>query len=402
MPNEPDAPTTPATITAEAPASPEPRAEPVVPAEPPRVQLSLGVLPEEASLPLGPLPSTPAARPPVSSITRNKVLRFADAIEARRDDKQILAFSPEDFIRFGLPYKRVDGTEYERRNGGMRYVINSLAAYGVPFGQDRLLPIWLATAYLLCGQPEDGVIQFRSVRDILLAFGLSTGGSKHLALRDSLLRLTHATLFVYDERPGNKDEKKRGERIEIRRYNLIKKVDLWFKKNDTQVNQYTLWQNFITLSSDFAESLRAKVMPVDLATVRALKNNPMALDLYVWQAHRSWELHQKGTKSVGVPVFGPEGLLAQLGSQVLDEAKARQLLRRNQKLVEGVWSGCPNHLTLDGNRLVLRPAEDLKEAKPALPGVTSRPPVARRSLAAGAPPEQVADEDRLVIQRESA
>ena len=105
---------------------------------------------------------------------------------------------------------------------------------------------------------------------------------------------------------------------------------------------------------------------------------------------------------MGVPVFGPEGLLAQLGSQVLDEAKARQLLRRNQKLVEGVWSGCPNHLTLDGNRLVLRPAEDLKEAKPALPGVSSRPPVARRSLAAGAPPEPVADADRLVIQRESA
>ncbi|MGZ3459803.1 MAG: replication protein RepA [Archangium sp.] len=396
MPNEPDAPTTPATITAESPA------EMGTSAELPLGQLSLRVLPESVSLPPGPLPSNPAGKPPVSPITRNKILRFADAIEARRDDKQVLAFSPEDFIRFGLPYKRVDGTEYERRNGGMRYVINSLAAYGVPFGQDRLLPIWLATAYLLCGQPEDGVIQFRSVRDILVAFGLPTGGSKHLALKNSLLRLTHATLFVYDERPPNKDEKKRGERVEVRRYNLINKVDLWFNKHATQVNQYTLWQNFITLSQDFAASLRAKVMPVDLATVRALKNNPMALDLYVWQAHRSWELRQKGIKSVGVPVFGPEGLLAQLGSQVLDEAKARQLIRRNQKIVGSVWSGCPNHLTHDGNKLVLRPAEDLKEAKPALPGVSSRPPVSRLRLAAGAPPQQADGEDRLLVERAPA
>lgn len=399
MPNEPDAPTTPATITAEASANPDAPTELVAPAALPRVQLSLGVLPEEASSEL--LPSVPAARPPLSLITRNKVLRIADAIEARRDDKQILAFSPEDFIRFGLPYKRIEGSRYERRNGGMRYVINAAEGHGVPFGQDRLLPIWLATAYLLCGQPEDGVIQFRSVRDILLAFGLPTGGSKHLAIKDSLLRISHASLYIYDER-GQKDETAGDERLKFRSYSLIEEVDLWIHKHETQVNQYTLWQNFITLSARFAKSLRTKVMPLDLATVRALKNNPMALDLYVWQAHRSWELRQKGIKSVGVPIFGPEGLLAQLGSQVLKEAKARQLLRKNQKLVEGVWSGCPNHLTVDGNRLVLRPAEDLKEAKPALPGVTSRPPVTRLRQAAGAPSPQAANAGRLLVRRPPA
>ncbi|MFY0584381.1 hypothetical protein ACN28S_67765 [Cystobacter fuscus] len=116
-------------------------------------------------------------------------------------------------------------------------------------------------------------------------------------------------------------------------------------------------------------------MPLDLDTVRALKDKPMALDLYVWQAHRSWELHQRGQKSVGVPVFGDMGLLAQLGTQITDKAKARRVLRASQKLVEGVWKGCPNHLTTDGNRFVLRPAAALKDAKLSLPGVSSHPPV---------------------------
>ena len=111
------------------------------------MQLSLGVLPEEASLPLGPLPSPPAAKPLVSSLTRNKVLRFADAIEARRDDKQILAFTPEDFIRFGLPYKRVEAPSTSAATVACATASPPCAEYGVPFGQDRLLPIWLATAY---------------------------------------------------------------------------------------------------------------------------------------------------------------------------------------------------------------------------------------------------------------
>lgn len=385
MPERPDEPSTPAPIAAEAPV------------ESALGQLTLRVLP-----PAQPPPAEPPAsgKPPVSSRTRNKILRFAEALEARRDDTQQLAFSPEDFIRFGLPYKRFAGTEYERRNGGMRYRITSVPEHGVPFGQDRLLPIWLATAYSVCGQPENGVIQFRSVRDILLAFGLPTGGSKHLALRESLLRLTHATLFVYDER--QRDGKASGERYIVRRYNLIDAVDLWFDKHGKQPNQYSLWQNFITLSRSFSASLRQKVMPLDLGTVRALKNNPMALDLYIWQAHRSWELHQKGLSSVGVPVFGAEGLLAQLGSQVVAEKKARQLIRASQELVEGVWRGCPNHLTQDGNRLVLRPAEDLKDARLALPGVSSRPPVSRLLEAVGAPSPTAPEDVRLRVRRPPA
>jgi len=324
-------------------------------------------------------PAAPAAggqlspKPRISKRTRNAGVNVVGAVEARRDEKQTLAFTPEDFIRFGLPYKRHPGTEYQRRNGDLRYRITAVAEFGLPFGQDRLLPIWLATAYTIVGKPEDGVIRFQCVKDILRAFNLGTGGAKHAALGASLDRLLHTTLYVYDERQPLATARRKAARV----YNLLDSYVLWFDRNAKQPNQHTLWQNEITLSARFAAALREKMMPIDLDTVRALKDKPMALDLYVWQAHRSWELHQQRRDSVGVPVFGERGLLAQLGSRAATDKKARELLRANQRLVEAVWRGCPNHLTKDGNRLVLRPAEPVKDARMALPGVSARPPVPR-------------------------
>lgn len=358
-----DEPKTVATIASEAPASS------------PLGQLSLQMDTPAAQSAVAQPSASATPKPRISKRTRNAGAKVVDAVEARRDEKQTLAFTPEDFIRFGLPYKRHPGIEYERRNGGVRYRILASPEHGIPFGQDRLLPIWLATAYTIVGKPEDGVIRFQCVKDILRAFGLGTGGSKHAALTASIQRLMHATFFVYDERQLASvpdAERKAGHR-----YNIIDGYVLWFDRNSKQPNQHTLWQNEIILSRAFAASLREKVMPLDLDTVRALKDKPMALDLYVWQAHRSWELHQQRRDSVGVPVFGERGLLAQLGSRAGTEKKARELLRANQKLVQAVWRGCPNHLTKDGNRLVLRPAEPLKDARLSLPGVSSRPPVPR-------------------------
>ncbi|WP_043411233.1 hypothetical protein, partial [Archangium violaceum] len=101
---------------------------------------------------------------------------------------------------------------------------------------------------------------------------------------------------------------------------------------------------------------------------------------------------------------GETGLLAQLGSQAGTQKKSRELLRANQKLVETVWRGCPNHLTKDGNRLVLRPAEPVKDARVSLPGVSSRPPVPKNldllAVYPGRSLEQAAS--RLSLRRKPA
>ena len=58
-----------------------------------------------------------------------------------------------------------------------------------------------------------------------------------------------------------------------------------------------------------------------------------------------------------IDVFASGGLLEQLGSDVQAIPKARQLLRRWQKLVRAAWPGCPNELGPDGNVFIVRPAD---------------------------------------------
>ena len=67
------------------------------------------------------------------------------------DAKQGLApsskvFVPRDFVLFGLPHKRVPGGAYVRQSGNTTFKILGDPALGVPFGQDRLIGIFLATA----------------------------------------------------------------------------------------------------------------------------------------------------------------------------------------------------------------------------------------------------------------
>lgn len=99
-----------------------------------------------------------------------------DAVVARSERKQDLGFSPRDFVLCGLPLKRQVGTVYKRRNGNLLLKVVADPDAGLPFGQDRLLPIWLATAFKVAGEPEDNTIRFRSAHDILRAFELPNSG----------------------------------------------------------------------------------------------------------------------------------------------------------------------------------------------------------------------------------
>lgn len=319
---------------------------------------------------------------PIAQRTKATAAQYANAVLARRDAEQLLAFTPRDFVLFGLPYQqpvtaeadpsgtvvRRRLTTYERRNGSRVFKLIGDAELGLPYGQDRLLVIWLATAFKAAGQPADNVIRFRAASDILRAFDLPpNSGFSFARLRDGLRRL-HATTYLAND---TADEKRS---LMLRRYQLMASADLWFEST-SHPNQATLWQNRIQLDPAFAADLRSQAVPVDLNSIRALKANPAALDLYVWQAHRSWRIRAEAAGEVRIRVFGPGGLLEQLGSQVTSVRKARQLVRQWHRDVQTVWPECPNRLTTDGDYLVLRGADAVRDAKLELPGVTPRPPV---------------------------
>src|SRR3982751_2149775 len=65
----------------------------------------------------------------------------------REDGTQQLAFSSRPFVLCGLPVRRPPTGQllYERRNGHFVLQLTGHPEFGLPFGQDRLVPILLAT-----------------------------------------------------------------------------------------------------------------------------------------------------------------------------------------------------------------------------------------------------------------
>jgi hypothetical protein len=331
----------------------------------------------------------------VSARRRAREEAGIDAVTARAlaaadaANTQALAYAARDFVMCSLPFRQPPkGTSsYKRQNGEILLEIQCSSERGMPYGQDRLIPIWLATAFFAAGKPKDNVIRLRCAKDILRAFNLDTEGGRGLArLHERLARIFYSTYFVstiYTDARGNKADKRQA-------YRLMTKIAMYTSDHDarTSPNQYTLWQDEIVLGHEFAEDLRqGGRVPIDLDTVKALKECSPALDLYVWQAWRSYRLQRAGEESVAIPIFGPEGLVAQLGSRATKPKIFKAMLRGWQHEVKRVWPDCPNYLDDHCERFIAHPgaAHDIDKRVPELPGVSPTPPP-RRKLAGDADP----------------
>lgn len=302
-----------------------------------------------------------------------------DSVEARFTEQQHLGYASRDFVMCGLPFRRPKGgRSYRRQNGEMLLEIQGSEEWGLPYGQDRLLPIWLATAFFAAGKPADNVIRFRCASDILRAFKLdASGGVKLARLRERIQRVYHATYHV------THIPRSAADRVFLRKesYRLIDAVNMNLCEDTRQhSNQYSLWQDRIKLDHKFASELRdGGRVPIDLESVIALKECAPALDLYVWQAWRSFRLERDRKSATSIPIFGENGLMAQLGSEAISPKKIKAMLRGWQAEVCRVWQGCPNFLDRDCERFFIHPGNAIatNQKIPTLPGVSTAPPPLR-------------------------
>lgn len=302
-----------------------------------------------------------------------------ESVEARAVAEQHLGYAARDFVICGLPFKRPrGGRTYRRQNGEHVLEITGHEKHGLPYGQDRLITIWLATAFFAAGRPGDDVIRFRCASDILRAFGLGTDGGHDLVrLRERIERVYHATYSISFVPRSAADR----SLVRQTRYQLMHSVNMNLCDDKRRhSNQYSLWQDQIKLDANFAAELRAGGrVPLDIETIKALKESSPALDLYVWQAWRSYRLARDRKGPTSIPIFGEGGLMAQLGSVASSPKKIKSMLRGWQAEVRRVWLDCPNFLDPDCERLCIHPGNAIATDQkiPELPGVSSSPPPLR-------------------------
>jgi hypothetical protein len=258
-------------------------------------------------------------------------LRKIEGIELvrrnRAEGRRELGFTSRPFVLCGLPLRRPPKGQllHERRNGHFRRQITGHPEFGLPFGQDRLIPIFLAT---LAVRQRSQTVRFKSGAAVLEMFGLAKGGTEYRRIVAGFERIFGATIFF-----GCEANIGMTRVVNHARFNFVQKVRLWYSSESGE-------ENAVTLSHEFFEEVQRHPVPTDLDAVRLLAGSPGAFDLYVWLRYRSFT-----RSSASIPLFGPAGLAAQLGCANYSRTRRfRSILRTWLTQVRLLWPDCPASL----------------------------------------------------------
>jgi replication initiator protein A len=165
---------------------------------------------------------------PGDLVVSKQKLRRADAIACvrmkRQEANQNLGFASRPFVLCGLPIKKPAAGQllHERRNGQFSLQVTGHPSYGLPWGQDRLIPIFLAT---LAIRQQSQTIQFRSAAEMLDSFGMQQGGTQYRRLVAAFQRIFGATIFF-----GTATQRERAAVVHQARFNFMSEPKLVFPR----------------------------------------------------------------------------------------------------------------------------------------------------------------------------
>jgi len=265
----------------------------------------------------------------------------------REEGKQNLGFSSRPFVLCGLPVRQPPAGEmrYERRNGDFVLQITGHPSYGLPFGQDRIVPIYLAT---LAVRQQSQTVRFRTAAEMLETFGMHRGGKEYRRLVAAFERIFGATIFF-----GTDAFRGTARVVQRSRFSFFSEAQIWYSRDPEQYPVSDQFENVIVLSDEFYREIVAHPIPADMEAVKVLASAPAVLDLFMWLSYRCFVAKGKET----IPLFGPRSLASQIGS--IEYARPRKFRERLDQWLESIrvlWPECPARISQDGTGLELNRA----------------------------------------------
>ena len=276
----------------------------------------------------------------VVSKRRMRKVESIECVRANREGaRQNLGYSSRPFVLCGLPVKRpVSGSLlHERRNGQFVLQVTGHPSYGLPWGQDRLVPIFLATLAIRQQTPR---IAFENAAQMLDTFAMQQGGTQYRRLVGAFQRIFGATIFF-----GTDSQRERATVVHRARFNFMSEARIWYSRDPDQKLLPGDCQNMVVLSDEFYREILNHPIPADLEAAKALSSSPAALDLFMWLSYRCHTARGRER----VPLFGDFGLISQLGS--VDYARPRKFREKLEgwlNLVRTMWPQCPATIDNDG------------------------------------------------------
>jgi hypothetical protein len=197
-----------------------------------------------------------------------------------------LGFMARAMVQATLPHRKVEGNEFERRNGAFTLSLMAPAKIGLPYGSiPRLLLAWVTTEAVKTRSRELELGD--SMAGFMAELGLQSTGGAH----GSITRLKNQTrrLFASTVSATYEDSQK----TEDIGYRLADHSVLWWHAKEPE--QAGLWKSSITLSERFFTEVIDRPVPIDMRAIKALKQSPMALDIYTWLTYRASYLKKPTT-----------------------------------------------------------------------------------------------------------
>jgi Plasmid encoded RepA protein len=265
-----------------------------------------------------------------------------------------LAFLARQLVQCTLPHANPGNIPaWARTNGNLTLGIQpgtdfkTMKSVGIPYGSvPRLLLFWINTeaVKLQTRRLELG----RSLSDFMRKVGLdpSRGGPRSDAyrLKEQMRRLFAAKIsFEQTLQQGNQTGERALDML------VAPRRELWW--DPKQPGQESLWGSWIELSEDFFSAITKSPVPVDTRALQALKNSPLALDIYSWASYRSFT----ATRS-NQPAFVPwPYLAAQFGADYVRIRKFREKFRAALRSVRAVYPALA--ITVNVQGVIIHPSK---------------------------------------------
>jgi Plasmid encoded RepA protein len=212
-----------------------------------------------------------------------------DVVEAASlymsDEDNSLGFAFSGWAQCALPHRRLTpDARWEIGGERVRLVVEPglrpssddgpMEHVGVPYGSvARLILLFLQTEALKKNTRE--VELGGSLRQWLSKIGASIGGSNARAVRDQAERISRCRLTFHIHGSG---------RVGLVNQSIVDRA-LFIEDVGTQ-RQGKLSLETAKLSEGFFEQLKKHPVPIEEAAIKAISNNPAALDVYLWLAYR--------------------------------------------------------------------------------------------------------------------
>ena len=188
-----------------------------------------------------------------------------------------IGYMARALIQATMPHSKVDSHEFKRRNGAFKLTILADSEVGLPYGSiPRLLMSWITTEAVRTKQRE--IILGKTLSEFMAELEMIPSGGRWgsiTRLKDQMKRLFSASIScTYDD----------GKSWGIRNVMPVERAELWWGPKNP--HQATMWESKLLLGDTFFNEVIESPVPIDMRSLKVLRQSPMAIDIYCWLTYR--------------------------------------------------------------------------------------------------------------------